>query len=104
VVADYQADPLVFTGKIAAGLGAALFDAMDSFPERYPTLTLPVLVMHGTEDRLANIEGSRELERLASNADVTAHYYDGLYHEVFNEPEQERVLDDLVGWLDIQVA
>jgi len=62
------------------------------------------LVMHGTEDRLANIEGSRELERLASNADVTAHYYDGLYHEVFNEPEQERVLDDLVGWLDIQVA
>ncbi len=100
VVAAYQADPLVFTGKIAAGLGAALLDAMDTFPERYPSLTLPILMMHGTEDRLTNIEGSRELERLATNADVTAHYYDGLYHEVFNEPEQDQVLDDLVTWLD----
>lgn len=103
VVAAYQADPLVFTGKISAGLGAALFDAMDTFPDRYASLTLPVLLMHGTEDRLTNIEGSRELERMATNADVTAEYYDGLYHEVFNEPEQDQVLDDLVSWLDAQL-
>ena len=100
VVAAYQADPLVYQGKIPAGLGAALFAAMDRFPGRYPSLRLPVLVMHGTEDQLTNIEGSRELEQLATNATVTAHYYDGLYHEIFNEPEQEQVLDDLVGWLD----
>lgn len=104
VVAAYQADPLVYQGKIPAGLGAALFAAMDEFPGRYSSLRLPVLVMHGTEDQLTNIEGSRELERLATNATVTAHYYDGLYHEIFNEPEQERVLDDLVGWLDRVVA
>ena len=73
---------------------------MQSFPERYDTLTLPVLVMHGTDDRLADVEGSRELEATASNADVTAHYYEGLYHEIFNEPEQGDVLNDLVTWLD----
>ena len=56
--------------------------------------------MHGTEDKLADIAGSRELEAGAVNADVTSHYYEGLYHEIFNEPEQEQVLDDLVAWLD----
>jgi alpha-beta hydrolase superfamily lysophospholipase len=104
VVADYQADPLVYTGKISAGLGAALLDAMDTFPDRYSSLSLPILLLHGSEDRLTNIEGSRELEREATNADVTAHYYDGLYHEVFNEPEQDQVLDDLVAWLDAQTS
>lgn len=100
VVEAYQADPLVFTGKISAGLGAALIGAMQEFPDRYGSLTLPILVQHGTEDRLTNIEGSRQLEATATNADVTAHYYEGLFHEVYNEPEQADVLDDLVAWLD----
>lgn len=100
VVQAYLDDPLVFNGKITAGLGAALIGAMRSFPERYPSLRLPIWIGHGTDDQLADVEGSRQLERLATNADVTADYYDGLYHEIFNEPEQEQVLDDLVTWLD----
>lgn len=100
VVDAYRADPLVFTGKISAGLGGALIGAMGTFPERYPSLTLPILIMHGTEDRLTNVEGSRQLEAEAVNADVEAHYYEGLYHEIFNEPEQDAVLGDLVNWLD----
>ncbi len=100
VVEAYRNDPLVYTGKISAGLGAALIGAMQSFPDRYTTLHLPIWIGHGTEDQLTDIEGSRQLERQARNADVAAHYYEGLYHEIFNEPEQDRVLDDLVGWLD----
>ena len=100
VVTAYQNDPLVFTGKISAGLGAALFSAMDSFPSRYPSLTMPILIVHGTEDQLADIAGSRALEAAAVNAQVTSHYYEGLYHEVFNEPEQEQVLGDVIAWLD----
>jgi alpha-beta hydrolase superfamily lysophospholipase len=100
VVRAYRADPLVHTGKISVGLGAALLGAMRSFPGRYAELRLPILILHGTDDRLADVRGSRELEAAATGADVTAHYYEGLYHEVFNEPEQERVLGDLTSWLD----
>jgi len=103
VVQAYQADPLVFSGKVTAGLGAALIRAMRSFPARYESLRLPILLLHGTNDQLADIAGSKELERLAVNAPVTAHYYEGLYHEVFNEPEQATVIADLVTWLQ-QVA
>jgi lysophospholipase len=104
VVAAYRADPLVFTGKISAGLGAALLGAIDSFPARYARLTLPILVMHGTDDRLTPIAGSKALEAGSTNATVTSHYYDGLFHEIFNEPEKERVLDDLISWLDTTIA
>jgi acylglycerol lipase len=103
VVEAYRNDPLVFTGKISAGLGAALIGAMQSFPDRYGQLRLPILVLHGTDDQLADIAGSRELEAKATDADLTARYYEGLYHEVFNEPEQDRVLADLTAWLDAHV-
>lgn len=99
VVAAYRADPLVYTGKISAGLGAALIRAMRSFPDRYPTLRLPLLLLHGTQDQLADIGGTKELERLAVNAQITTHYYEGLYHEIFNEPEQATVIADLLAWL-----
>ena len=100
VVDAYSADPLVYTGKMSAGIGAALINAMERFPARYPSLKLPLLIMHGTDDRLADISGSKALEAGAVNADVTSHYYEGLFHEIFNEPEQAQVLDDLVSWLD----
>lgn len=100
VVAAYIADPLVFNGKVSAGLGAGIFNQMDEFPPRYAELRLPTLLLHGTADKLTNIEGTRELEAGAVNAEVTAHHYDGLYHEVFNEPEQQQVIGDLLSWLD----
>jgi lysophospholipase len=88
VVAAYQNDPLVFTGKISAGLGAALIGAMERFPARYGELTLPIVVMHGTDDQLASVTGSRALEAAA----------------VFNEPEQAQVLADLVSWIKAVVS
>jgi lysophospholipase len=100
VVAAYRNDPLVFTGKMSAGLGAALVDSMQRFPARYPELRLPILLQHGTADQLTDVAGTRALEAAAVNAQVTAHYYEGLYHEIFNEPEHEAVLADTVAWLD----
>jgi alpha-beta hydrolase superfamily lysophospholipase len=100
VVQAYEDDPLVYHGKMTAGIGAALVGAMSTFPPRYANLTMPIWLGHGTEDRLCPIEGTRELEAAAVDADITAHYYDGLYHEIFNEPERDQVIGDLVAWLE----
>jgi lysophospholipase len=77
---------------------------MDMFPKRQTELRLPLLLMHGTDDRLTEISGTRALEAGAVNATVTSHYYDGLYHEIFNEPEQATVIADLIAWLDVVTA
>ncbi|WP_426514284.1 lysophospholipase [Dactylosporangium sp. McL0621] len=99
VVAKYDADPLVHHGKVPAGLGGAMLTQMAVFQRRLPELTLPTLVLHGSEDGLVDAESSRLIAARAGSSDLTLHIYEGLHHEVYNEPEQERVLDDLIGWL-----
>ncbi|MBM7369026.1 alpha/beta hydrolase [Gordonia hydrophobica] len=100
VVAAYEADPLVWHGKIPAGLGGTLIATMGTFPDRLPQLTMPVLAMHGGADTLANPDGTRMLGRRAGGDDVTVTIFDGLYHEIFNEPEQDEVITTVVDWLE----
>ncbi len=100
VVARYDADPLVYRGRMPAGTIAALVRAARMVLANLETITLPLLLLHGTMDSLADPEGSRQLHEQAASSDKTLKLYEGLYHEIFNEPEQERVLDDLVGWLE----
>ena len=61
-------------------------------------------MLSGTADKLVNPEGARLVDRLAGSTDKTLKMYDGLYHEVFNEPEQELVLGDLSDWLKAHLA
>src|SRR5262249_41851126 len=97
VVSAYNNDPLVHHGKVPAGIGRALLQVGETMPQRAPALTAPLLVVHGTADSLVPIAGSRRLVECVGSADVELKEYDGLYHEVFNEPEQDKVLGDVVS-------
>lgn len=99
VVAAYRADPLVHHGKVPARTGAEILATTQALPDRLERLRVPMLIMHGSEDRLATPDGSRMVHQRVTMEDRTLRLYDGLYHEIFNEPEQDQVLDDLVGWL-----
>lgn len=99
VVDAYVADPLVWHGKIPAGLGGTIIDTLGTFPQRLPALTMPTLVLHGSEDTLAEPEGSRMVERLAGSDDLTVKILPGLYHEIFNEPERDEVIAEVTDWL-----
>ena len=99
VVADYNDDPLVYHGKIPAGIGRALLQVGETMPRRAPALTAPLLVVHGADDRLVPVAGSRRLVECVGSTDVTLTIYPGLYHEIFNEPEREQVMDDVVSWI-----
>ena len=99
VVAAYNADPLVYHGKVPAGVGRALLQVGETMEQRAPALTAPLLVVHGSDDRLIPVEGSRRLIGSVGSDDVELKVYPGLYHEVFNEPEQDQVLGDVVSWI-----
>jgi alpha-beta hydrolase superfamily lysophospholipase len=99
VVAAYRADPLVYHGKIPFGVGRAMLQVGETMERRAPALTAPLLVVHGSEDRLVPVEGSRRLVGSVGSSDVELKVYPGLYHEVFNEPEQGEVLGDVVSWI-----
>jgi alpha-beta hydrolase superfamily lysophospholipase len=103
VVDAYNNDPLVYHGKIPGGVGRALLLVGETMPQRAPSLTAPLLVVHGSDDRLILAEGSRQLVAAVGSTDVELKIYPGLYHEVFNEPEQQQVLDDVVSWINARL-
>lgn len=100
VVADYNNDPLVWHGKVPAGVARALLLVGESMPQRARAITKPLLVVHGADDRLIPAGGSERLVERVSSDDVHLKIYPELYHEVFNEPERDRVLDDVVAWIE----
>lgn len=104
VVARYDADPLVYRGRMPVGTIAALVSAARMVLADTDKMTLPLLLMHGTLDTLADPEGSRQLHEEAATSDKTLKLYEGLYHEIFNEPEQDEVLGDLVEWLEAHTS
>jgi alpha-beta hydrolase superfamily lysophospholipase len=99
VVKAYQNDPLVHHGKLPVRTVAELAAAVESFPGTVGAITVPTLIMYGTADKLAPPAGSVMLSERISSSDKTVIPYEGLYHEIFNEPEQRQVLDDMCGWL-----
>jgi acylglycerol lipase len=98
--AEFRDDPLVFKDRFPVRTGAEMLRAVRRLSARMESLTLPLLILHGTGDIACNCEGSRELHRRAASADKTLHLYEGLYHAIFWEPDRERVLSDLLQWLD----
>jgi acylglycerol lipase len=104
VVDDYRADPLVHHGKLPVRTVVELADAIERFPEAVGAITVPTLIMYGTEDRLCPPQGSVMLSECIGSSDKTLKAYQGLYHEILNEPERDQVLDDLCAWLSARVA
>jgi acylglycerol lipase len=103
VVAAYDTDPLNYHGRIRVRTGAEVITAVERINRLLPTVTVPILVMHGSSDRLASPTGSEIVATHVGSLDLTHKVYEGLYHEIFNEPEQDAVLDDVVAWLDAHV-
>jgi alpha-beta hydrolase superfamily lysophospholipase len=103
VVNAYNTDPLVHHGKVPAGLARVLMLVGETMPQRAASLTAPLLVVHGSDDRLIPVDGSRQLVAAVGSSDVELKVYPGLYHEVFNEPEQDQVLDDVVSWINARL-
>jgi acylglycerol lipase len=100
VVQAYKDDPLVFHGKTSARLAAETLQAIIKINNEVEKITSPLMIVQGSEDLLANPEGSQMLYDRAGSTDKTLKIYDGLHHEIFNEPEHEMVLGDVAAWLD----
>jgi alpha-beta hydrolase superfamily lysophospholipase len=100
VIEDFKNDPLVFHGRFPVRTGAEIFRAAKRVEAEAAALTSPLLILHGTADAACDVEGSRVLHLRAGSRDKTLHLYEGLYHEVLSEPERERVLCDMIAWMN----
>jgi acylglycerol lipase len=103
VVKAYETDPLVHHGRLPARTIAEIAGAIDSFPTEAGTITVPTLIMYGSGDHLVPPAGSMMLNDRIGATDKTLKTYDGLYHEILNEPERDAVMDAMCSWLRSRV-
>ena len=103
VVNAYVNDPLVFHGKTPARLAAEMLKAMMRVTAEKEKISLPFIVVQGGADKLVDPGGAQMLYDKAGSKDKTLKIYEGLYHEVHNEPEREVMFKDLESWLAAHV-
>jgi acylglycerol lipase len=100
VVQSYEDDPLVYHRPLRLGVVNALIEYSQRARQRLDKLRLPLLILHGGADALTPATGSQLLYERAASPDKTLKIYDGLYHEILNDPEGKTVLEDIAAWLD----
>jgi acylglycerol lipase len=100
VVAAYQQDPAVFHGPLKARVVTELVRAGEAALAEARRLGLPTMIVHGKDDRIAQPVASTELHRALDGGDATLRFYDEGPHELFNDPLRERVLGDVLEWLE----
>ncbi len=98
VVWAYRNDPLAH-GRVSARLAVDMLRNGKWNLEHATEFTLPLLLMHGDADRITSAKATREFSA-RTNARCTLKIWNGLYHELHNEPERNRVLDYILDWLD----
>lgn len=99
VIRRYLADPLV-ERTMTASLGAELLAAGSATRERAAAIAVPVLLMHGKQDTLCPVAASEDFAARLTAAGSALRVYPELRHEIFNEPEREKVFADAWGWLE----
>lgn len=99
----YLEDPLILRERVKEELFVHLAQGIGLLVGRAGEITMPLLLIHGTEDRLCSAEGAEMYVRASGSDDVTVRLYEGGRHEMFNETNREEVFADLWAWLDARI-
>jgi acylglycerol lipase len=103
IVADMGKDPYIVQKNGPVRTAAQLLQTMGMINLQMEKFSAPVLILHGTADKLTNPVGSQNLAKRSVSLDKTLKLYPGLVHDLVHEPEKSIVIADIVGWLDSRV-
>lgn len=96
-------DPLIHKESQPAETARVLLLAADALREHIPSFTVPVLIIHGTEDKATRPAGSQYFYDNAASSDKTLKLYEGYYHDLLADTGKEAVMADIQAWLDERV-
>jgi alpha-beta hydrolase superfamily lysophospholipase len=103
VVQAFIDDPLVYKGKTTARLAAQLLKAVQRLSREAEKIKLPILILQGGADWIVDPSGAQMLYDTVGSTDKKIIIYDGLYHEIYNEPEHPKVLQDVESWIRVHI-
>jgi alpha-beta hydrolase superfamily lysophospholipase len=98
-VAEMNADALIANEVQPTRTVAEMARADERLKKEFPSIRLPLLILHGTSDRATRPEGSRLFLEHAGSADKTLKLYEGHYHDLLRDLGKEAVMDDINAWI-----
>jgi acylglycerol lipase len=96
-------DPLIAGEVQPTNTVAELARADERLKEEFPLITLPLLILHGTADKVTKPAGSQFFYDTAGSRDKTLKLYDGHAHDLLNDIGRERVMADIVTWIETRL-
>ena len=101
VITAYMDDPLVHD-RVSARWFTEFLNAMAKAHQQAGALVAPLLMQLAGDDHLTDSNAARAFFDGLALEDKTLHWYDNLYHEIYNEPLDQRspIIDTLINWLD----
>ncbi len=97
VVSAYVHDPLVHK-LVSARLALDLIEQGKTALQRAGEWSLPLLLMNGTADPICSPQAVSVFAKTAGTA-CTYRAWEGLFHELHNELEQQEILQAMIAWL-----
>jgi acylglycerol lipase len=98
-----NADPLTKDEIQPAITVAAMVRGNERLEREFPTIKLPVLILHGTQDKATLPKGSQRFYDRAGSSDKTLKLYDDHFHDLLADTGKELVLSDIARWIDARV-
>lgn len=99
-VAAMNSDPLIANEKQPAETAAELIKAAERLKENMPRFTVPVFIIHGTDDNATRYQGSQYFYDNVGSRDKTLKLYEGGYHDLLNDLDKEIVMADILAWVN----
>lgn len=99
VVKAYKEDPLV-QSKVSARWGTESLSTLESVKMRGENINIPILMIHGEADRINSAEGAKKFFDQIRSHDKEFISYPGGYHELHNDLDTEKMLSDLLNWIN----
>lgn len=96
-------DPLIAKESQPAETASEMLKAAERLKENMPNFTAPLLILHGTEDKATRPAGSQYFYDNAGSADKTLKLYEGHYHDLLADLDNDVVLADIMNWLNERV-
>lgn len=103
VVEDYDNDPLVLKETNQKLIGETFVRGPAWLEKHIEKYMYPCLILHGDDDRIVTKEASKWLYDNISSSDKELKLYGDFFHEILNEEDKERVIEDLKAWIEKRI-
>lgn len=103
VVESMNDDPLIKGESQPAQTARVMINADSRLREEFPLIKLPLLILHGTEDKATKPSGSQHFYEQAGSTDKTLKLYEGHFHDLLNDFDKEVVFGDVQNWIEARL-